>query len=255
MKSKNTVRKSKMEKVIVIPARYASTRLPGKPLIEINGKPLIERVFDVAQRSKLKDAVYIATDDERIRDRALSFGAEVVMTGSYCSSGTERVYEALKGRKADLIVNLQGDEPFMRHDMIDMLFAEMETRGDYMATLCSSIKDEKEYQEPDTVKVVFDRQGFALYFSRSAIPYLRNRPGKLTSVYKHIGIYGYTQDFLGTYIKMGRGILEEAESLEQMRVLENGYKIRVLMTEYDGFGIDTEADLKRAEEYLGRQGV
>lgn len=254
MGDRGTEKEKKMKKVIVIPARYASTRLPGKTLIEINGKTLIQRVFEVAQRSRLKDAVYIATDDERIRDRAVSFGAEVLMTGSDCSSGTERVYEALKDRHADLIVNLQGDEPFMRHEMIDMLFGEMEGQGHYMATLCSPIEDEDEYQGPDTVKVVLDRQGFALYFSRSPIPYLRNKSGQFAPVYKHIGIYGYTKDFLSRYIQMERGVLEETESLEQLRVLENGYKIRVLITEYKGFGIDTEADLRRAEEFLGRQG-
>ena len=241
-----------MKKVIVIPARYASTRLPGKPLIEINGRSLIQRVFEVAQSSMLKDAVYIATDDDRIKDRAISFGAEVIMTGSNCSSGTERVYEALKGRQADIIINLQGDEPFMRPEMIDMLFAEMERHRHDMTTLCSLIKDEKEYQGPDTVKVVLDKEGFALYFSRSAIPYLRNKSGLQNPVYKHIGIYAYTRDFLGRYIQMEKGVLEEAESLEQLRVLENGYKIKVLVTEYDGFGIDTEADLKRAEKFLSR---
>ncbi|MCX8111187.1 MAG: 3-deoxy-manno-octulosonate cytidylyltransferase [Syntrophorhabdaceae bacterium] len=251
----NVDKESRFKKVIVIPARYASTRLPGKPLIEIKGKSLIQRVFEVAQGSQLKDAVYIATDDEKIKERALSFGAEVIMTGSDCSSGTERVYEALKEKQADLIVNLQGDEPFMRPEMIDMLFADMDRNGHYMATLCSLIKDEREYHEPDTVKVVLDRHGFALYFSRSPIPYLRNRSGLQDPVYKHIGIYGYTKDFLFRYIKMERGVLEEAESLEQLRVLENGYRIKVLVTEYEGFGIDTEADLKRAEEFLNRQAV
>jgi len=242
---------SKKKNVIVIPARYASTRLPGKPLIEINGKPLIQWVFENAMKSQLKDEIYIATDDKRIMERAKAFGADVIMTSMDCSSGTERTYEAIKEKEADIIVNVQGDEPFIRYDMIDILFSEIKKKRIYMATLCCKINDISEFVDPNTVKVVLNKKGYALYFSRSPIPYFRNSSDTQKKiVYKHIGIYGYTKDFLKRYINMKRGFLEEAESLEQLRVLENGYKIKVLITEYDGFGIDTKDDLKKAEKYL-----
>ncbi|HOP86413.1 MAG TPA: 3-deoxy-manno-octulosonate cytidylyltransferase [Syntrophorhabdaceae bacterium] len=242
---------SKKKNVIVIPARYASTRLPGKPLVEIKGKPLIQWVFENAMKSQLKDEIYIATDDKRIMERARAFGAEVIMTSKDCSSGTERIYEALKEKEADIIVNVQGDEPFIRYDMIDALFLEMKKKRIYMATLCCKINDMSEVDDPNTVKVVLNKKGYALYFSRSPIPYFRNNSHtKKKLVYKHIGVYGYTKDFLKKYINMKRSFLEEAESLEQLRVLENGYKIKVLITEYDGFGIDTKDDLLKAEKYL-----
>ncbi|MCX5816382.1 MAG: 3-deoxy-manno-octulosonate cytidylyltransferase [Proteobacteria bacterium] len=257
-----------MKKIIVIPARYASTRLPGKPLREIGGKPIIRWVYEKAMESKLKDEVIIATDDERIRDRALAFGAVVAMTSPDCRSGTDRCREALQGKNADIIVNLQGDEPFIRSDMVDMLFDAMAKERLDMATLCSPIIDEEEYTNPNTVKVVLDKSGFALYFSRSPIPYLRGQGFKgprvqgaeqtapnsklrtPNSIYKHIGIYAFSRSFLEKYVAMEKGILEEAESLEQLRVLENGYKIKVLLTDYNGFGIDTEEDLKRAQSAI-----
>ena len=241
----------KKRNVIVIPARFGSTRLPGKPLIEINGKPLIQWVFENAMRSQLKDDIYIATDDERSMERAQSFGADVIMTSKECSSGTERIYEAIREKEAELIVNVQADEPFIRYDMIDTLFSEMSKKRLYMTTLCCNLKDIEEFDDPHTVKVVIDKKGYALYFSRSPIPYFRDGSYlEKRIVYKHIGIYGYTKTFLKRYISMEKGFLEEAESLEQLRVLENGYKIRVFITDYDGFGIDTKDDLIKAEKFL-----
>jgi 3-deoxy-manno-octulosonate cytidylyltransferase (CMP-KDO synthetase) len=274
-----------MKKVIVIPARYASTRLPGKPLREIGGKSIIRWVYEKAMESRLKDEVVIATDDERIRQAGEAFGAEVAMTSPDCRSGTDRCMEAIQRRNADIIVNLQGDEPFIRPDMVDMLFDVMVKERLDMATLCSPIIDEEEYTNPNTVKVVLDKSGFALYFSRSPIPYLRNieksEMSKVQSrqrrdnekceteiqnlksehlppstfhlsqcIYKHIGIYAFSRSFLEKYVTMEKSPLEEAESLEQLRVLENGYRIKVLMTDYNGFGIDTEEDLKRAQSAL-----
>jgi len=241
-----------MRKLIVIPARYESTRLPGKPLLEIAGKSLIQLVYERASQSRLQDGVIVATDDERILHAVTAFGGEAVMTGSSCRSGTDRVFEAISGREADLIVNLQGDEPFMRPDMADLLFSVMEEEDLDMATLCSSITDDREYHDPNTVKVVLDGRGFALYFSRSPIPYLRNGAVK-PLLYKHIGIYAFKRDFLERFVKMQRSRLEELESLEQLRVLENGFRIRVLTTQYDGFGIDTPADLERARLTLDRK--
>jgi 3-deoxy-manno-octulosonate cytidylyltransferase (CMP-KDO synthetase) len=237
-----------MKKVIVIPARYASTRLPAKPLIEINGKPIIQWVYEKASGSRLKDRIIIATDDERILKVALSFGAEAVMTSPACKSGTDRVYQAMEGQEGDIVINLQGDEPFIRADMVDTLFSAIERDNLNMATLCCPLKDESELTDPNTVKVVIDKDSFALYFSRSPIPFVRGQ--KMVSFYKHIGIYGFERSFLEQFVFLGKSRLEDTESLEQLRVLENGYKIKVLTTQYSGFGIDTEADLERAQTAL-----
>ncbi|MCX7857368.1 MAG: 3-deoxy-manno-octulosonate cytidylyltransferase [Deltaproteobacteria bacterium] len=235
-------------KLIAIPARYDSKRLPGKPLILLCGKPIIQWVYEKAEASKRKDKVIIATDDERIMGLARSFGAEVVMTDRNISSGTERIYEATKNTDANIIVNLQGDEPFMDPSLIDILFDYMEKSDDEMATLCTPISGDYEYKSPDSVKVVLDKRGYALYFSRSPIPYVRNR--NQVKIYKHIGIYAYRKSFLSSYVSMEKGVLEETESLEQLRVLENGFKIKVLITNYCGFGIDTKEDLRKAQEIL-----
>ena len=241
-----------MEKLIVIPARYESTRLPGKPLLEIAGKPLIRLVYERAGESRLKDRIIVATDDERIAEAVSSFGAEAVMTSPSCKSGTDRVFEAIKEKEADIIINLQGDEPFIRPDMADLLFSVMEKEDLDMATLCCPIANDNEYHDPNTVKVVLDRHGFALYFSRSPIPYLRNSSNR-PLLYKHIGIYAFKRDFLVRFVAMPKSRLEEAESLEQLRVLENGFRIKVLTTHYDGFGIDTLADLERARLVLDKK--
>ncbi len=253
-----------MKKIIVIPARYASTRLPGKSLIDIGGKSLLQRVYDGACRSKLSDGTLIATDDERIKKAALAFGAEVIMTDPALPSGTDRVFAAIQDKEADLVVNLQGDEPFIEPSIIDQLFSAMEEGDVAMATLCCPITDESEYRNPNTVKVVLDNSGFALYFSRSPIPYLRSPISELRTpacqepatasrpnlFYKHIGIYGFTRSFLEQFVTLPKSPLEEAESLEQLRVLENGYKIKVIVTGYSGFGIDTPDDLERARKLV-----
>jgi len=236
-----------MKKLVVIPARYASTRLPGKPLRTIGGKPIIQWVYEKAAASSA-DSVIVATDDKGIEDACASFGAEAVMTDPDLRSGTDRVYEAIRGRQGDLIVNLQGDEPFIEAPMIDALFNILEEDVP-MATLCTPISRE-EYANPNMVKVVLDRNLYALYFSRSPIPYLRAAEG--VSLYGHIGIYGFSRSFLSLFVAMEKGVLEQAESLEQLRVLENGVRIRVAPVHYTGFGIDTEEDLKRAEERLAR---
>lgn len=235
-----------MKSVVVIPARYGSTRLPGKPLREIGGKTIIEWVFRCAQGSKRASDVIITTDDERIRAKAASFGARVVMTPPDCPSGTDRVWQAINGVEADIIINLQGDEPQVRGDMIDTLIAAVEEERLGMATLCSFISDPHEYSSPHCVKVVTDKNGFALYFSRAPIPFLQRNIAR--PIYKHIGIYGFSRDFLEIFVSMPKGSLEECESLEQLRVLEAGHRIKVLRVDYDGTGIDTEEDLTRANE-------
>jgi 3-deoxy-manno-octulosonate cytidylyltransferase (CMP-KDO synthetase) len=242
-----------MKKIIVIPARYASTRLPGKPLVDIGGKPLLQLVYDEARRSKLADSVFIATDDERIVKAANAFGVNAIMTDPALPSGTDRVFAAIQGRKADIVVNLQGDEPFIEASIIDKLFSAMEDGVAEIATLCCPIADEREYLDPNTVKVVVDHSGFALYFSRSPIPFFRSPNSELRTPnlsYKHIGIYAFTRRFLEQFVSMPKSRLEEAESLEQLRALENGHRIKVLVTEYKGFGIDTPEDLDRARQIL-----
>ena len=241
-----------MKKIIVIPARYESTRLPGKPLLEVSGKSLVQLVYERASESRLADGVIVATDDRRIMDAALSFGAEAVMTSPSCKSGTDRVFEAVKDTDFDLIINVQGDEPFIRPDMIDLLFSVMENESLDVATLCAPVADDNEYSNPNTVKVVLDKNGFALYFSRSPIPYVRNGDTR-SMLYKHIGVYGFKREFLQQFVSMQKSRLEETESLEQLRILENGYRIKVLTTHYDGFGIDTREDLQRARLILDRK--
>jgi 3-deoxy-manno-octulosonate cytidylyltransferase (CMP-KDO synthetase) len=245
-----------VKRIIVIPARYASTRLPGKPIIDIGGKPLLQWVYEGACRSKLADRVLIATDEDRVKKTALDFGAEAIMTDPDLPSGTDRVFAAIQGQEADLIINLQGDEPFVEASIVDQLFSAMELGHTDMATLCCPLTDDREYQDPNTVKVVLDQSGFALYFSRSPIPYVKSPDAKLLTpnvAYKHIGIYAFTRPFLQKFVTMPKSRLEETESLEQLRVLENGYRIKVIVTDYRGFGIDTPDDLERARNKLTRQ--
>jgi 3-deoxy-manno-octulosonate cytidylyltransferase (CMP-KDO synthetase) len=236
-----------MRKVVVIPARYGSTRFPGKALAYLEGKPLIQWVYEKALACKCADEVLIATDDRRIEAEALAFGAHVVMTAGDIASGTDRVAAALKGREAQLVVNLQGDEPFIRPDMVDMIFQTLE-EGVEMATLSAPLSSDSEYRDPSTVKVVCDTKNYALYFSRAPIPFLRGEYRK--KLFKHVGIYGFSRSFLERFVSLPKGLLEEAESLEQLRALENGYRIKVIETRYKGFGIDTEEDLFRAEEMI-----
>jgi 3-deoxy-manno-octulosonate cytidylyltransferase (CMP-KDO synthetase) len=233
-----------MKRIVVIPARYASTRLPGKPLLDIGGKSLLMRVYEQALKSDLQQAVLIATDDARIASHARSFGAEAIMTESTLPSGTDRVYAAVKDRGAGWVVNLQGDEPFIVPGMIDVLFRALEEGEAPMVTLAAPLRSSAEYDDSNTVKVVLDRGGRALYFSRSPIPFIRGEASPV--IFRHIGVYGYSMDFLTRFVSLPRGELEKAESLEQLRTLENGYRIKVLLTDYDGFGVDTEEDLARA---------
>jgi 3-deoxy-manno-octulosonate cytidylyltransferase (CMP-KDO synthetase) len=237
-----------VKRVIVIPARYGSTRFPGKALAPMGGKPLVRWVYEVASACRAVAEVLIATDDRRIGKAASDFGATVVMTANDILSGTDRVAAALKGRHGELVVNLQGDEPFVRPDMVDAVFGALEDGTD-MATLAAPLSGPHEYGDPNTVKVVRDREGFALYFSRSSIPFMRSTGG--AAPLRHVGIYGFSRAFLERFVALPKGRLEEAESLEQLRALENGHRIRVLDTKYDGFGIDTPEDLVRAEQMIG----
>lgn len=228
----------------VIPARYSSTRLPGKPLLDIAGKPMIEHVYRQAQKAKLIDEVVVATDDKRIFAAVEGFGGKAVMTSDKHLSGTDRLAEVAQVyENFDIIINVQGDEPLIDPQIIDDLCQNMlnETVVD-MAT-AKTLMHEDEYNNPAAVKVVTDAKGYALYFSRSIIPYPRNREN--FKAYKHIGIYAYRRDFLLAFAAMPQGSLEKAESLEQLRALENGSKIKVIETDFAAVGVDTEEDLQR----------
>ena len=243
-----------MKVVGIIPARYASTRFPGKPLALIKGKPMIQRVYEQALKSKL-DAVVIATDDVRIADAVMDFGGQYVMTSPNHRSGTDRCCEALDllKTKYDAVVNIQGDEPFIDPKQIDLL-VDLIVRDDTpLASLATRIDDADELFSPNAVKVVVNQEGNAMYFSRNPIPFMRNvdRDEWLVKgrFYKHIGIYAYKADVLHQVARMEPSALEQAESLEQLRWLENGLAIRMALSDAENISIDTPDDLHRAEQY------
>lgn len=236
-----------MIKVGIIPARYSSTRLPGKPLADINGKPMIQWVYENSNRSNL-DRVIVATDDERVENAVKDFGGEVVMTSKDHLNGSSRLAEVARKIKADIIVNIQGDEPCISPTVIDKVLEAFEDKKCLMSTLKTRIIDKNDIDNPNCVKVITDINDGALYFSRSPIPY--NRDGLKINYYKHLGIYAYKKEFLLDYIKMKPTELELSESLEQLRVLENGYKIKVLETEEKLVGVDTLEDLEKVREIL-----
>lgn len=237
-----------MKVLCVIPARYASTRLPGKPLRDIHGVPMICRVYDRAARAERVEKVLVATDDERILRAVEEHGGCAMMTSKDHPTGTDRLAEvagAFPGM--ELIINVQGDEPLIDPGIIDELAAAFDGDGDLkMATVMTRISDPEEQRNPNNVKVVADRNGYALYFSRSLVPYPR-REG-FARVYKHIGIYAYRREFLLRFAKMEPTPLEKSESLEQLRALENGCRIKVIETDRQFIGVDTEEDLKRVNE-------
>lgn len=238
----------------VIPARYASTRLPGKPLLKIGGKPMIQWVYERVGRASLVQDVIVATDDRRIHDAVQAFGGRCVMTSPEHTTGTDRLAEAAADLKSDIIVNVQGDEPLIEPGVIDACIRPMMDGDDFpVATPCTRIRSREELLNPDVVKVVSDRDGFALYFSRSPIPCDRDQGPlsvdlNLNPFFKHIGLYVYRRDFLLKYSRMAPTPLEVREKLEQLRILENGYRIRVVETEYDSISVDTEEDLRRVQD-------
>jgi 3-deoxy-manno-octulosonate cytidylyltransferase (CMP-KDO synthetase) len=229
----------------VIPARFASSRFPGKVLAQIASKSMLQRVYERASLARYLTATIIATDDERIYDAARSFGARVVMTRADHVSGTDRVAEAASAENAELVVNIQGDEPLIEPAAIDAAILPLaHDPGIVMGTLKKAIEDPREVTDPNVVKVVTDRNGDAIYFSRCPIPYERDQAGPGTH-FKHIGLYVYRRDFLLGYSALPVGPLEQAERLEQLRALENGYRIRVVETECESLGVDTPEDLER----------
>ncbi len=237
--------------VAIIPARFASQRLPGKPLAEIGGKPMIRHVYERVARASLVNTVLVATDDERIAAAVRGFGGHAVMTPDTLQTGTDRVaYAATSLPDADIILNVQGDEPLIPAAMIDEAVKPLTNDGEVLcATLVRRIAGEADLLNPAVVKVVCDRSGNALFFSRSPIPFGRDfKQGawaKSHTYYKHIGIYVFRRDFLMTFAGLPQTPLERTEQLEQLRILEHGYRIRAVVTEYDSISVDTVEDLER----------
>ena len=235
----------------IITARYASTRFPGKPLADICGKTMIQRVYERVKTARNLCDVLVATDDQRIYDCVKSFGGKAVMTDQALPNGTARCEQAVRlcGGYADAVINIQGDEPLIDPLMIDEA-AEL-LRDDECVTLCRELYDD--FANPNTVKVVMSQYGYALYFSRSVIPYKRNESS--LPLYQHIGIYGYSLDFLKKYVSLPNTPLSDAESLEQLKILEHGMKIRVKVTESraESVGVDTPEDLERVRKIINAQ--
>ena len=239
----------------IIPARYASTRFPAKALTDIGGKSMIRRVVEQARQAKSLTRVVVATDDTRIHDHVVNFGGEVVMTSPHHQNGTDRCQEARQqiGGDVDYVVNIQGDEPFIQPAQIDRLAAVLDGQTE-LATLVKRITDPAVLQNPNSPKVVINAAGEALYFSRQAIPYQRDRPIETwldhQPYYKHIGLYAYRADVLAHITQLPPSSLERAEALEQLRWLENGFRIQTVATDLETIGIDTLEDLAAALIYL-----
>lgn len=236
-----------MKAVIVIPARWASTRFPGKPLAPIAGLSLIQRVYERAVQSQRAAAIYVATDDQRILDHVKGFGGNVVQPEGDFPTGTDRIAAAIEllDTRYDQVINIQGDEPLIDMRSVDRLIAVLQSEKVDMATLACPIESEEEYRSRDVVKVVTDLRGDALYFSRSPIPY-----GSRDEARRHIGLYGYQTHVLQQFSKLPPTPLERSESLEQLRALQNGFKIRVLHTDKPHLGVDRPEDVPRVEAEL-----
>ena len=259
-----------MKNIIVIPARYHSTRLPGKPMVQISGKSMLQRVWTIAKAAQNIDEIFIATDDQRIQHHAQIFGAQVIMTDPSYPTGTDRVHAAVSqlSQKPEIIINLQGDAaltpPWIIQDLIDGM---IQNSSAAMATLATQLTWQK-YDELVKSKitskssgttVTFDKDGYALYFSKSIIPFVRNKDEKalLSPVFKHIGIYGYRFDTLAKFVSLAQTPLEKVESLEQLRMLENGIKIKVVKADLKGrtmWSVDCPEDVKKVEEIIAREG-
>jgi 3-deoxy-manno-octulosonate cytidylyltransferase (CMP-KDO synthetase) len=240
----------------VIPARYGAQRFPGKPLALIAGKPLVQRVYEQARQATQLDDVVVATDDTRILEAVDGFGGNAVMTSPDCPSGTDRAAEVAREFNAELIVNIQGDEPLLKPAMIDQLVAGMLAESNYpMGTLARAIESPEVWANPNVVKVVFGVKGNALYFSRCSVPFGRDDGGRFVAglAHKHIGIYAYRREFLLKFVTWPQSPLEKTEKLEQLRALENGFGIRVWVTPYDSIGVDRPEDVELVEEILRRE--
>lgn len=239
-----------MNVVVIIPARYASTRLPGKALAEIAGRPLIQHVYERAIQARGIQRVVVATDDERIRAAVAGFGGEVMMTSPEHRTGTDRVAEAAEAFDAEVVVNLQGDEPLILPGVIELVAAALgPDEPAPMASAMTRVRTPEERDSPSVVKVVVDRNGYALYFSRYPIPFVREA-GRPHMPYRHLGIYAYRKEFLRRFTLLPSTPLEQLEMLEQLRALEHGYRIRMVETDYHPIGVDTPEDLIRVRALM-----
>lgn len=249
-----------MSTVAIIPARYGSTRFPGKALADLGGKPMIQHVYERTLQASLISRAIVATDDQRIADVIHQIGGEAIMTSATHETGTDRLAEVARNLQADVIVNVQGDEPLIDPTMIDQAIEPFLKNNDLkMGTLKTRIKCLHDFLSPNVVKVVTDTAGFALYFSRSPLPFFRDKWQDLKDdafaagrmlCYKHVGLYVYQRDFLLEYASMPQTFLELSEKLEQLRALENGVRIRVVETDFESLGVDTPDDLNKARERM-----
>jgi 3-deoxy-manno-octulosonate cytidylyltransferase (CMP-KDO synthetase) len=245
-----------MSILAVIPARYASTRLPGKALVELRGKTMIQRVWERVKQAESVSGMVVATDDERIRSVVQGFGGEALLTRADHRSGTERVAEVAAARPdAEILVNVQGDEPMIEPGAIDALVAAIRDDEEVnVATLAVPIGNAADIMDPNVVKAVLDFDGNALYFSRAPIPWVRDRGGAVHAAHlKHLGLYAFRRAALLEFATFPQGDLERVEQLEQLRWLENGYRIRVAETEYDSVSVDVPEDVTKVEELLSRE--
>lgn len=244
-----------MDVIGVIPARFSSTRFEGKVLADLLGRPVLQHVYERARQALILDDLIIACDDERIADAARRFGAKAVLTSKAHVCGTDRISEVVNPLDVKVIVNIQGDEPLVHPTMIDSVArALLSDESISMATIMRRITDQAEVNDPNVVKVVVDKNNFALYFSRAAIPHRAEGSAVQSPLYhKHIGLYAYTKDFLFTYKNLPSSRLEATERLEQLRVLEEGFRIKVIETSFDTIGVDTPQDLERVKGVLLKQ--
>lgn len=246
-----------MKFIGIIPARYSSSRFPGKPLAILGGKPVIEHVY--RQVSSVMEDVFVATDDQRIYDAVEAFGGKAIMTRSDHKSGTDRICEALEkvAGSFDVVINIQGDEPFIQKSQLETVMQCFDDPRTQIATLGKSFESMEAVENPNSPKIVLDNDGYALYFSRSVIPFVRGKEHEEWlshfPYFKHIGLYAYRTEVLREVSKLPQSTLELAESLEQLRWLQNGYKIKVGLTDVETIGIDTPEDLQRAEEKMSNQ--
>jgi 3-deoxy-manno-octulosonate cytidylyltransferase (CMP-KDO synthetase) len=242
----------KMDIIGVIPARYLSTRFEGKVLVDLMGKPMLQHVWERAKEAIVLDDLIIACDDEKVAAVAREFGAKVVMTSKGHACGTDRIVEVVNPIDVKIVINIQGDEPLINPRMIDAVGqALLDNPKVSVATIMKRLDDPGELNDPHVVKVVVDKDNFALYFSRSLIPCRAEgseveHPG----YFKHIGLYGYTKDFLFTFKNLQPSLLEKTEKLEQLRILEEGYRIKVIETKFDTIGVDVPGDLEKVKDYL-----
>lgn len=249
-----------MKTVVIIPARLGSSRLPRKVILEICKKPMVQHVYESAKRAEGIFEVYIATDSDEVKEVCEKFTNNIIMTSTTHESGTDRLAEAIKNLECDNIINVQGDEPLMDSELITLLADALNKQDTDMVSAMHKIKTTQELKSPNAVKVTVDKNSNALYFSRSIIPHHRDEWETLLNhhtiipnplkFFKHIGIYGYKKEFLEKYSTMEQTYLEKLEKLEQLRVLENGYKIKMIETEYEPVGVDVQADLEKVREIM-----